>query len=251
MRQASDNSAQARERHARQVRAWMDSVLGQRLLQAEQPLLEEELARCFGSFLLHFGWQSGPPLQAPQIRCNLRLGPLPDAGAILCDAHAWPLCEHAADVVVLQHALEFAGDPHALLREAAHALRPGGHLLVVGINPYSSWGLRSLLERDGLGQARCIAAERLTDWLSLLGLALEKRRVGCYRPPLVSPAWQARLDWLERFGTRWQAPAAGFYILVARKRVVGLRPLPSPRHEPMGSLVPLPVVRVGRHPPEQ
>src|SRR5690606_13290586 len=99
-----------------------------------------------------------------------------------------------------------------------------GHLLVVRLNPWSSWGLRSVFSRGALGKARCISADRVVDWLSLLGFALEKRRFGCYRPPLASAAWQTRLAWLERFGNSWQAPAGGFYILVARKMVVGMRP---------------------------
>ncbi len=38
-----------------------------------------------------------------------------------------------------------------------------------------------------LRKARCISPSRVADWLNLLGFALEKRRFGCYRPPLASP----------------------------------------------------------------
>jgi hypothetical protein len=41
-------------------------------------------------------------------------------------------------------------------------------------------------------------------------------------------------------------PGGGFYLLVARKLVVGLRPLPQSRREPIGKLVPLPVVKISR-----
>jgi len=235
------------QQHAERVRDWFDSSLGDLLLGEEQRLLEEELARFFGGFLVHYGMQREGAARAAQIQRNVRLGPPGGDVEIVCDEQAWPLCEHAADVVVLQHALDFSLSPHALLREAAQAVRPGGHLLIVGLNPFSSWGLRSLLTQDVLGEARCISANRLVDWLNLLGFALEKRRGGCYRPPLASPAWQNRLAWLERFGSSWQAPAAGFYVLVARKLVVGLRPLRPARREPMGKLVPLPVAKVGRH----
>lgn len=227
------------------IQQWMASSLGSLLLEEEHRLLEEELARHFGGFLVHYGLQLAKPAQAVQIQRNVRLGPAGGAD-VLCEEHAWPLCEHAADVVVLQHALDFSVSPHALLREAAQAVRPGGHLLVVGVNPFSTWGLRSALARDVFGDARCISATRLVDWLNLLGFALEKRRVGCYRPPLASPQWQSRLAWMERFGSSWQAPAAGFYILVARKLVVGLRPLRPSRREPMGKLVPLPVAKISR-----
>ncbi|NQD94199.1 methyltransferase domain-containing protein, partial [Pseudomonas sp. CrR25] len=164
---------------------------------------------------------------------------------------AWPLTEHAADVVLLQHGLDFSLSPHGLLREAARSVRPGGHLLVIGINPASAWGMRHLFSRGALRQARCIAPSRVGDWLHLLGFALEKRRFGCYRPPLASSAWQARLAPLETWGAAWQTPGGGFYLLVARKLVVGLRPLRQTQRAPVGKLVPMPVAKVSRRNSEQ
>ncbi|NER62138.1 SAM-dependent methyltransferase, partial [Pseudomonas sp. MAFF212428] len=81
------------------------------------------------------------------------------------------------------------------------------------------------------------------------GFALEKRRFGCYRPPLASPAWQARLSGWERVAGRWQCGGGGVYLLVARKMVVGLRPLRQARREPMGKLLPLPMAKVNRREP--
>lgn len=159
---------------------------------------------------------------------------------------AWPLSEHAADVVLLQHGLDFCLSPHRLLREAARTVRPGGHLLLIGINPWSLWGIRHYFAGDALRQARCIPPSRACDWLNLLGFALEKRRFGCYRPPLASAAWQSRLARLERWGDAWQSSGAGFYLLVARKLVVGLRPLRQSKREPRGQLVPMPVAKVSR-----
>ncbi|HBO5346668.1 TPA: SAM-dependent methyltransferase, partial [Pseudomonas aeruginosa] len=68
----------------------------------------------------------------------------------------------------------------------------------------------------------------------------------CYRPPLASAAWQSRLARLERWGDAWQSSGAGFYLLVARKLVVGLRPLRQSKREPRGQLVPMPVAKVSR-----
>jgi hypothetical protein len=228
------------------ARQWFDGPHGQLLLQHECALLEDELARFFGGYLVHYGPSAAASPAAQQIQRSVRMG-APFAGVeIVCEEQAWPLVEHAADVVVLQHGLDFSLSPHGLLREAARSVRPGGHLLIVGVNPASAWGARRWFSRDALQQARCIAPGRVSDWLHLLGFALEKRRFGCYCPPLASSAWQRRLAPLEAWGQAWQSPGGGFYLLVARKLVVGLRPLRQTRREPMGKLVPMPVAKVSR-----
>lgn len=244
-----DAFAQADERWLQltsAARLWLKGSLGDLLQSEGQRLLNGELARYFGGYLVHYGPSAIPPPGATQIKCRVALGaPLPGVH-IACDEQAWPLSEHAADVVVLEHGLDFSLSPHDLLREAARSVRPGGHLLIVGINPWSTWGLRHLFARDALSQAHCIAPGRVSDWMRLLGFSLEKRQVGCYRPPLSSAAWQSRLLPLERWGTRFKAPGAGCYLLVARKMVVGLRPLQPARREPMGQLLPMPVAKVSR-----
>ena len=228
-----------------QARQWLGGPLGELLLAQQRPLLEAELARFFGGYLVHYGPGVDVPVAA-QIQRTVRVGAPFSGVEIACEEQAWPLGEHAADVVVLQHGLDFSLSPHGLLREAARSVRPGGHLLIVGINPWSAWGLRHLLARDALRQARCIAPARVSDWLHLLGFALEKRRFGCYRPPLASAKWQARLAGWERRAGAWQLSGGGFYLLVARKIAVGLRPVRQARREPLGKLVPMPMAKVNR-----
>ena len=228
-----------------QARQWLGGSLGELLFAQQRPLLEAELARFFGGYLVHYGPGVDVPVAA-QIQRTVRVGAPFSGVEIACEEQAWPLGEHAADVVVLQHGLDFSLSPHGLLREAARSVRPGGHLLIVGINPWSAWGLRHLLARDALRQARCIAPARVSDWLHLLGFALEKRRFGCYRPPLAANRWQSRLAGLEPLGNAWQMPGGGFYLLVARKLVVGLRPLRQAPRAGMGKLLPMPVAKVSR-----
>lgn len=231
--------------------AWFAGPIGQQLLEQERHVIGQELSRCFGGYLVHYAPIANATIDAQKIKRCVRLGPPLDGVDILCDEQAWPIGEHAADVVVVQHGLDFSLSPHALLREAARSVRPGGHLLVVGVNPWSTWGAARLMSRRAFRQARCIRPVRVSDWLNLLGFALEKRRFGCYCPPLSSGQWQTRLSSVEVAGQRLQLPAGGFYLLVARKLMVGLRPLRQTRRERMGQLLPLPVAKVSRRDAEQ
>ena len=226
--------------------AWFEGPAGRQLLAHEQRVLAQELERFFGSYLVHYAPLTNTRIEPQKVKRSVRLGPPLPGVEIVCEEQSWPIGEHAADVVVLQHGLDFSLSPHALLREAAHSVRPGGHLLIVGVNPWSAWGAAHLASRKAFRKARCIRPTRVGDWLNLLGFALEKRRFGCYCPPLSSSQWQARLSGLERIGQRLQAPTGGFYVLVARKLMVGLRPLRESRREPMGQLLPMPVAKVSR-----
>ena len=228
------------------ARAWFEGPLGQQLREQERRAISDELERCFGSYLVHYAPFVEASIESQKIKRSVRLGaPMPGM-EIICEEQCWPLTEHAADVVVIQHGLDFSLSPHAVLREAARSVRPGGHLLIVGINPWSLWGARHLASREVLRQAHCIRPNRVGDWLNLLGFALEKRRFGCYCPPLSSVRWQQRLARLDSIGDRLQAPTGGFYILVARKLMIGLRPLRQNPRERMGKLLPLPVAKVSR-----
>ena len=174
------------------ARRWLKGPLGGLLQQESQRLLNQELARYFGGYLVHYGPSAMPPQGATQIKCSVAIGaPLPGVH-IACDEQSWPLSEHAADVVVLEHGLDFSLSPHDLLREAARSVRPGGHLLIIGINPWSSWGLRHLFARDALAQAH-------------LGAMYDKGRG-------VAQDYAAALKWYRLAADQGNAPVAATEI---------------------------------------
>jgi SAM-dependent methyltransferase len=70
-----------------------------------------------------------------------------------------PFATHSIDLVVMPHILEFAPDPHQVLREVERVLVPEGHVVITGFNPASMWGLRQFCTR--LAQ---VAVVRLRAW---------------------------------------------------------------------------------------
>ncbi len=153
-----------------------------------------------------------------------------------CEFDALPFDTRSLDLVLLPHALELARDPHLALSEVERVLVPEGKVVIVGFNPNSLWGLRQragrLLRRLGLRGAdglflptggEFIAYGRMRDWLRLLSFEVETGRFGCYRPPLRTEKWLSRYAWMDPMGQRYWPVFGAVYLLVAVKRVRGMR----------------------------
>jgi SAM-dependent methyltransferase len=179
----------------------------------------------------------------------------PWRAALVTDPAALPFPAASLDLVVLPHTLELSADPHQVLREVERVLVPEGRLVVSGLNPASLWGLRQgrahLAVRLGLRPAddarlylpeagEFIGPWRLRDWMRLMGFELEVERFGCYRPAVRSEKWLQRTAWMDRAGARWWPIFGAVYLMVAVKRVRGVRllgPAWKPRRVPAAAPV--------------
>lgn len=216
---------------------WYRGVLGQRLQQSEQALLETVLADLFGYHLI---WLNSPwdvqPLESCRIRHQLGLGAGRQvAGNLVAGREdALPIQTDSVDVMVLPHVLEFADNPHQILREVDRCLIPEGHVVILGFKPFGLWGLRHLLSgwrRQPPWCGHFYSAGRLRDWFSLLGFETLKVLPVVVNPPLAHPGLLKYSEWLNRLGRQgWPVPAAS-YLYIARKRVIGMTPL-RPRWRP-------------------
>lgn len=219
----SDFLSRPRKILARPLAQWFLTDKGQQLDRMEQELLEPQLMRHFGSYIVHYN----PPVAmaaAPSIRHQVSLGDQQLSVEMHCIENKWPIAADAVDVVVLQHSLDFAVSPHDVLREAAHCVRPGGHLIIIGAHAWSFFGLYRYFTGSVWKNAYCLPPARITDWLGVLGFSLEKRSFGAYRPLLNSTKLQDKLRWFERYAGKKKAPIGGCYMLVARKMVHGVHP---------------------------
>jgi SAM-dependent methyltransferase len=168
-----------------------------------------------------------------------------DGGDVLARPDQLPLADRSVDLLLLPHVLEFAGNPHAVLREANRVLMPEGRLIILGFNPFSLWGVRHFAGGGYPWGGRFIPIPRLHDWLQLLDLETRGGRYTAYAPPLRNAAARARWAFMEKAGDRWWPMAGGVYMMQAVKRVRGLRVLQA---QPSRRLVPRPVlVATGRN----
>ena len=174
---------------------------------------------------------------------------------LVTDLAALPFFENSLDLLVLPHSLELSPDPHATLREAQRVLVPEGKLVVCGFNPVSLWGLKQArghfyrrLSRlitgvagadpnsqnpssGGLGDlflpeaGEFLGYRRMKDWLRLLNFEIESHQFGCYLPAVRSDQWLQRFAWMDKAGARYWPIFGAVYMVVAVKRVHGMRML--------------------------
>jgi len=198
--------------------------LGQYLLAREQAWFDRTVPDLFGFYALQIGLPQQPLLAQSRIPQRWTLDFDPPAN-VRADPHALPLPDDVIDLVAIPHALEFTDDPHQLLREAYRVLRPEGRLLIVGINPYSLFGMRQRFSknRQPPWNGRFLSAYRVKDWLALLGFDIIGGGFDVYAPPFTHSHWLARCKIIEQAGDRWWPIAGGIYFLHAVKKVVGMR----------------------------
>lgn len=213
------------------LRSWFEAGPGLAVAEAELALAGEVLPNLFGYHIL----QLGHPYATPMIACSriqhqavMANAPLSGAEALCCSVDALPIQAGSVDVLVLPHVLEFARSPHGVLREAERVLIPEGHLVIFGFNPWSLFGLWRLAT-GWRGQlpwcGRFVAMPRLRDWLALLGFEIERIEKLSFRPPLRRARLHARLEVLERLGRHFWPVFGNVSFVLARKRVVAVRPI--------------------------
>jgi len=212
---------------------WFATPLGAYLLEKERAYLDDATPDIFGFHALQLGLAPYDLLRENRITHRMRI----DAGgdvAVRARWHELPLATQSIDLALLPHALEFADDPHAVLREIDRVMMPEGRLVILGFNPWSLWGLRSSLgpsRGEAPWNGKFVSLLRVKDWLALLGFEVSAGRLVCYVPPVSKEKWLKRLAFMEPAGDRWWAVGGAVYMLQAIKRVRGARLIHPAWHE--------------------
>jgi SAM-dependent methyltransferase len=149
--------------------------------------------------------------------------------AVITRFEELPFASQSIDLVVMPHILEWAQEPHQVLREVDRVLVPEGHVIITGFNPASLWGLRQTLSRTKIARpylpldGQFISVPRIKDWLKLLSFEANRGHFGCYAPWAGSDRWLSRWSFMEKAGDRWWPVLGSVYMLAAVKRVRGMR----------------------------
>ena len=219
----------------------MADIFGYHALQVGTPALDSlrENRMPLRAMVVEGGGDGEPADPAPPPRCG---------SLLVAHFDELPFASQSLDLVVMPHVLEYARDPHAVLREVERVLVPEGQVVLTGFNPASLWGVRHGATRLGMRPflpegGQLIALPRIKDWLKLLSFDTHRGRFGCYAPWARSASWLARWSFLEKAGDRWWPVLGSVYALSAIKRVRGMRLVGLARRrreERLAALAPLP-----------
>jgi len=221
----------------RALHEWFATPAGQDLADRESRLLTRRLAGLYARRILQVGaYGQG---YSPAVFGNARQWVVDDAtgGSIdlAADSRVMPLASGSVDGVVLIHQLEFTAQPHQVIREAARVLAPEGHLLVIGFNPHSLWGLRRIVATAPATppwSGRYLAPGRVADWMQLLGMVPRRPEGLSILPPPLHRGWPAQRRRVDR-GRESLGPGLGWlggvHLVVGQKRVNGAANPPHQR----------------------
>jgi SAM-dependent methyltransferase len=221
-------------RKIQQLDHWLGSFPGRSILDVEQKILPSLLSNYYGNQIVLIG----TPQQQALIKSNtipnrILLSPLfnkhivPGIHNIESDFMELPLASGSVDLVLLPHIQEFLDNPRQLISEACRIVKPEGHIIICGFNPYSMWGLRNRFSKHSKipWSGNFIQTGIIKKWLGLADFKITRQNKLLYRPPIAYEKIYNNLSFLEWLGPKCYGPLGGIYILIAQAKVIPLTPI--------------------------
>jgi SAM-dependent methyltransferase len=214
---------------------WLMQPAGSYICAWEQAQFDLLTADIFGFHALQIGLPQLPALTASRMPHQWQTAhQVPKMNAVLRqrvvlvhDFAELPFDSQSIDLVILPHVLEFAKEPHQVLREVDRILIPEGRVIITGLNRRSLWGARQMVGRMARRpflpeEGEFISAHRLKDWLKLLSMEVSETYFGCYALPVNNTQWLENSNLIENLGQRWWPSLGAVYMIEAVKRVRGM-----------------------------
>jgi len=215
-----------------QIAEWFDEGFGQQLYQRQKECCEQSLKQDFGYRLAQLGVSPRHRLfENLQPSHKFFLSRAHSGASCQCEFDALPLPSDTIDIVLLHHVLDFSKHPHRDLIEAARLVTAGGHIVIIGFNPLSLFGLYkwfgAVFSSKAVWRHNSLRQGRVVDWLQLLGFQISYRPLECDDKPA------STLKHLKGILSGQNVSRSAFYLIVAQKMVTPLRPIKSRYWSPL------------------
>lgn len=231
----------------RSLNASFDGVLGRFVIKAEQHYLEKLLREYYGHRVIHLSAFDRATVSSPSaFRKIHRISPVyshartgsnmnssshsmtPD---VFCKHESLPFQEASVDIVILQHVLEYSLNPQYVLKEASRVVKNGGHVVIIGFNPFSVSGVIAIIwgriKPSSFWLRRNLFTYRVRDWLKLLDFTKLSLTYLCHTPSVNERRFTSLFTPISKLLSRLNLPFSPVYAFVARKDPLGMTMLPS------------------------
>jgi SAM-dependent methyltransferase len=211
---------------------WYQEALGQEFAAIELAWLEKCWPMLPGQYWLQLGnLPFLDKVQSNRLARRIILSPHiteKKISGVESNYSALPFSDESLDIVFLPHLFEFESQINSILDEAFRVLSPRGHLVFLGFNPWSLWGLRRLLSKRS-GEAPWIgqfySTEKLRRLLINRNAEIIYSKNFFFRPPINSLKFLNHSRWMEKILQFVFPTNAGGYLLAAKKNVIPLTSL--------------------------
>jgi SAM-dependent methyltransferase len=214
------------------INSWAQFPNHFHLTQEIEQINDEWLKDEFGVRLLHLG-DLTTQLESLEMPFNCRFDAATKIScakgelSICTEMESLPFDSDIFDAIVMSHVLEFAENPHDVLREVHRSLAPNKCLILYVLNPISLLGLHSVFGRLSkkwrLYQSLIwLRPNRIKDWLLLLGFEIEQE---CF----IEHGWPSKVcldinkkPMLSQLGKRFWPKSGSVWCIKVRKKEIPL-----------------------------
>jgi hypothetical protein len=201
---------------------WFSTDMGAQIIQVFQSQIDSFQKKLNGNILLQLGsCAENPWLNAFRFQYKWILSPyLTETTTLAASLHQFPLDRNSVDCVLAPLTMDMFSITKSPLDEIDRILKPMGHVIFVGINPFSVWGAWLKLSSES-----CFG--KLHKWppsvLSIKYAMLRRGYIQCYLsnfyyiPPVKEKKIIQKLEILNVIGRMISPMPAGFYCLVMQK----------------------------------
>jgi len=181
----------------------------------QRHLLDARVAKVFGQHSIELSANAEPIGVRPATGRHWCISPVALRQGLdaFASPSALPFANEELDLVVVDHLLNIADDPHDVFRECARVVAIGGTMIIISINPISLHWLRlAALRMSGkkinLGMQ---SAARIADWFRLLGFRVTDTLYGSLWP-------QCQVPYTKELSAKAGSLGVGqYYIMIAKK----------------------------------
>ncbi len=208
---------------------WQQLSQGELARDELEKALEPITERIFGYYLVKIGSLSGQVnLSKCPIKNQYSCSPnITEHSNVLAKSCELPFQNNSVDAFVLLGELDFAHDPHQIVREIDRAITSDGRIVIAGFNPFSIAGVIKYLpinRKNILHEGRFFTSSRIKDWLALLNFEIVQQDHIVYSSLFMRNSLNSESR-IQRYFKKYLPWFSSMYIIEARKREIPLSPI--------------------------